>query len=122
MQAYEQLLPPDTFPSYFLFFEIDPANIDINVHPTKTEIKFENERDIWQIIHAAVRESLGKHNVVPSIDFDQSGNIDIPIPQKSDENINFPEIQINHDYNPFETGKSTSAGSYGKSPVRKKEY
>jgi DNA mismatch repair protein MutL len=76
MQAYQQLLPPDAFPSYFLFLETDPANIDINVHPTKTEIKFENDRDIWQIIHAAVRESLGKHNVVPSIDFDQSGNID----------------------------------------------
>src|SRR5690606_22501710 len=60
MQAYQQLLPPDTYPSYFLHLETDPAEIDINVHPTKTEIKFENEREIWQIIHAAVRESLGK--------------------------------------------------------------
>ena len=75
MQAYEKLLPPGAFPSYFLFFEINPADIDINVHPTKTEIKFENEKEIWQIIHAAVRESLGKHNVVPSIDFDQDGKI-----------------------------------------------
>ena len=120
MQAYQQLLPPDSFPSYFLFLETDPANIDINVHPTKTEIKFENDRDIWQIIHAAVRESLGKHNVVPSIDFDQSGNIDIPVPQKSFDNISFPEIQINHDYNPFDTGKSVSSGSFGRTqPVRK---
>jgi DNA mismatch repair protein MutL len=120
MQAYQQLLPPDTFPSYFLFLEIDPGNIDINVHPTKTEIKFENERDIWQIIHAAVRESLGKHNVVPSIDFDQSGNIDIPVPQRSFENIQFPEIRVNPDYNPFETGKSISTGSFGKTPAGKK--
>lgn len=120
MQAYQQLLPPDTFPSYFLFLEIDPGNIDINVHPTKTEIKFENERDIWQIIHAAVRESLGKHNVVPSIDFDQSGNIDIPVPQRSFENIQFPEIRVNPDYNPFETGKSISTGSFGKTPTEKK--
>lgn len=120
MQAYQQLLPPDTFPSYFLFLEIDPGNIDINVHPTKTEIKFENERDIWQIIHAAVRESLGKHNVVPSIDFDQSGNIDIPVPQKSFDNIQFPEIRVNPDYNPFETGKSISTGSFGKTPAGKK--
>jgi DNA mismatch repair protein MutL len=119
-KAYERLLPPDTFPSYFLFFEIDAANIDINVHPTKTEIKFENERDIWQIIHAAVRESLGKHNVVPSIDFDQSGNIDIPTPLKSHENISFPDIKVNHSYNPFETGKSISTGSFGKSPSEKK--
>ena len=120
MQAYQQLLPPDAFPSYFLFFETDPANIDINVHPTKTEIKFENDRDIWQIIHAAVRESLGKHNVVPSIDFDQSGNIDIPVPPKSFDNIPFPEIQINPDYNPFETGRSISSGSLGKTPLQKK--
>ncbi len=120
MQAYQQLLPPDTFPSYFLFLEIDPGNIDINVHPTKTEIKFENERDIWQIIHAAVRESLGKHNVVPSIDFDQSGNIDIPVPQRSFDNIQFPEIRVNPDYNPFETGKSVSMGSFAKTPVEKK--
>ncbi len=109
MQAYQQLLPPDSFPSYFLFMETDPSEIDINVHPTKTEIKFENEREIWQIIHAAVRESLGKNSVVPSIDFDQSGNIDIPVPQKSVENIAYPEIQINPEYNPFESGRSVSA-------------
>ena len=120
MQAYQQLLPPDSFPSYFLFLETDPANIDINVHPTKTEIKFENDRDIWQIIHAAVRESLGKHNVVPSIDFDQSGNIDILVPQKSFDNIPFPEIQINPDYNPFDTGKSASMGSSGRTPPIRK--
>ena len=93
MQAYEKLLPADTFPSYFLFLEIDPANIDINVHPTKTEIKFENERAIWQIIHAAVRESLGKHNVVPSIDFDQSGSIDIPVPKKENGEYLFSRNQ-----------------------------
>lgn len=120
MLAYQQLLPPDTFPSYFLFLDIDPANIDINVHPTKTEIKFENEKDIWQIIRAAVRESLGKHSVVPSIDFDQSGNIDIPVPQKSFDNIQFPEIHINPDYNPFETGKSASMSGFSKTPAEKK--
>lgn len=120
MQAYQQLLPPDTFPSYFLFFEIDPANIDINVHPTKTEIKFENERDIWTIIHAAVRESLGKHNVVPSIDFDQNGIIDIPVPLKSRHNIQFPEIQINRGYNPFEPAKAPSMGNLGRVQPEKK--
>lgn len=110
MQAYQQLLPPDTFPSYFLFLEIEPGDIDINVHPTKTEIKFENERSIWPIIHAAVRESLGKHNVVPSIDFDQSGNIDIPVRHKSGESVPFPEIQIDKDYNPFNSGRSPNLG------------
>ncbi|WP_167615936.1 DNA mismatch repair endonuclease MutL [Maribellus sediminis] len=111
-QAYEQLLPPDTFPSYFLFLELDPGEIDINVHPTKTEIKFENERDIWPIIHASIRESLGKHSVVPSIDFDQSGSIDIPVPRRSSEGIRFPDIKVNPDYNPFDTEKSGSGGSY----------
>jgi DNA mismatch repair protein MutL len=115
MLSYEQLLPPNTFPSYFLFMEMAPADIDINVHPTKTEIKFENDRAIWQIIHAAIRESLGKHNVVPSIDFDQSGSIDIPVPQKTNENIVFPDIQINPEYNPFDEPKQgTSGGSYNK--------
>ena len=106
MHAYEKLLPPDTFPSYFLFLDVDPENIDINVHPTKTEIKFENEQAIWQIIHAAVRESLGKYSVVPSIDFDQSGSIDIPVSKKNSEDIAFPDIKINPDYNPFNTEKA----------------
>ncbi|MDR2909795.1 MAG: DNA mismatch repair endonuclease MutL [Bacteroidales bacterium] len=120
MQAYEKLLPPKSFPSYFLFFEVNPADIDINVHPTKTEIKFENDREIWQIIHAAVCESLGKHNVVPSIDFDQNGNIDIPLPPKSFENIRFPKIQLNPEYNPFETEKSSTPGNFKKSQHEKK--
>ncbi len=108
MQAYEKLLQPDAFPSYFLFLEIDPAAIDINVHPTKTEIKFEDDRAIWQVIFAAVRESLGRHNVVPSIDFDQSGSIDIPIRNKETAEIHYPEIKVNPDYNPFETEKTPS--------------
>jgi DNA mismatch repair protein MutL len=120
MQAYQQLLPADAFPAYFLFLETDPANIDINVHPTKTEIKFENERDIWPILHAAVREALGKNNVVPSIDFDQSGSIDIPLPPKSFDEIQFPEIRINPDYNPFETERQPVSGNYPKNPVAKK--
>lgn len=120
MQAYQQLLPADAFPAYFLFLETDPANIDINVHPTKTEIKFENERDIWPIIHAAVRESLGKNSVVPSIDFDQNGSIDIPLPPKSFSEIQFPEIRINPDYNPFENEKPQTSGNYGKTPAERK--
>jgi DNA mismatch repair protein MutL len=113
MQAYEKLLPADAFPSYFLFMEIDPADIDINVHPTKTEIKFENDQAIWQIIHAAVRVSLGKHNVVPSIDFDQSGRIDIPVPGKKGESASFPEIKIDPEYNPFEQSKESGYRSSG---------
>lgn len=101
MQAYEKLLPPDAFPSYFIFLDTDPSSIDINVHPTKTEIKFESENAVWQILNASVRESLGKNNVVPSIDFDQSGSIEIPVPPKPWMPVTEPEIRTDPDYNPF---------------------
>ncbi len=120
MQAYEKVLPPDTFPSYFIFLELDPSGIDINVHPTKTEIKFESERAIWQIVHAAVRESLGKHNVVPSIDFDQSGKIDIPVPEKDKTDHTYPEIQVDKDYNPFEQEGRASPGNRRESEFEKR--
>ena len=102
MQTYEKMLPPDTIPSYFIYFEINPAEIDVNIHPTKTEIKFENESAIWQILQASVREALGKFNIVPSIDFDQAGSVDIPLPLRDYADIQVPEIKVNPAYNPFE--------------------
>ncbi|MGF7138369.1 DNA mismatch repair endonuclease MutL [Roseimarinus sediminis] len=102
MQAYEKILPKDMVPAYFIAFDVDPSTIDINIHPTKTEIKFENETAMWQLLHAAVREGLGKFNVTPSIDFDQSGSIDIPVPPRSDAGLTQPEIRINPNFNPFE--------------------
>ena len=110
MQAYEKILPPDSIPSYFISFDLDPANIDVNIHPTKTEIKFENESPIWQILHASVREALGKFNIVPSIDFDQAGSVEIPMPRHSFDEVSMPEIKVNPNYNPFET--QTPAKSY----------
>ena len=111
MQAYEKILPPDSIPSYFLYFEVDPQTIDINIHPTKTEIKFENESAIWQIIQASVRESLGKYNIVPSIDFDQAGNFDIPVAPRDASSVKPPRIEVNPNYNPFEEEKRpTGAG------------
>lgn len=108
MQAYEKILPPDSIPSYFIFFDIAPADIDVNIHPTKTEIKFENESAIWQILHASVREALGKFNVVPSIDFDQAGSFDIPLSKHDYSELKTPAIEIDPTYNPFKsTGKST---------------
>lgn len=111
MQAYEKILAPETFPSYFLFFEADPQAIDINIHPTKTEIKFENETAIWQILQASAREGLGKFNVVPSIDFDQEGSIDIPVLPKNTDTVKTPKIKIDPDYNPFELEKKSYPGS-----------
>ncbi|MFP4489194.1 MAG: DNA mismatch repair endonuclease MutL [Bacteroidales bacterium] len=99
MEAYENILAPEAIPSYFIFLEADPASIDVNIHPTKTEIKFENERMVWQVLHASVRESLGKFNIVPSLDFDNEGVIDIPGPGK--ENPGMPRIDIDTNYNPF---------------------
>lgn len=109
MDAYEQLIPIGEQISYFLYFEVDPANIDVNIHPTKTEIKFENERAIWQIISAAVKESLGKFNAVPSIDFDTEDMPDIPA---FEQNLppEPPRVQYNSDFNPFKTSSSGSGG------------
>ena len=101
-QAYDRILPPETFPSYFLYFEVDPATIDINIHPTKTEIKFEDEQSAWHIIQASVREAMGKFNLMPSIDFDQAGSIDIPLSPMRGSKIPEPEIRINPNFNPFE--------------------
>lgn len=100
MNAYQNILPPDSVPSFFIYFDIDPGNIDINIHPTKTEIKFEEERNIWQIIQASVKESLGKFNIVPSIDFNTEQSIEIPVSNRRTE-VDQPEIKINSDYNPF---------------------
>ena len=115
MQSYEKILPPGSFPSYFIYFDLDPSNIDVNIHPTKTEIKFENESAIWQILQASIREALGKFNIVPSIDFDQAGSVEIPMPLSDYGNIHAPEIQINPDYNPFETQPAKSYSGTGSS-------
>ncbi len=122
MQAYEKILPPDSIPSYFIYFDLNPADIDVNIHPTKTEIKFENESAIWQILQASVRESLGKFNVVPSIDFDQAGSIDIPMPLHHFDEVNIPEIKVDPTYNPFETkiqAKSYTGGTYQQTSYEK---
>ncbi|MCB8994076.1 MAG: DNA mismatch repair endonuclease MutL [Bacteroidales bacterium] len=101
LQAYQQILPQDAIPSYFIFFESDPEKIDINIHPTKTEIKFEDELAIWQILLAVVKESIGKYNLMPSLDFNTEGVIDIPV-MRSETEIRTPEININREFNPFD--------------------
>jgi DNA mismatch repair protein MutL len=101
IEAYQNILPPEAIPSYFIFMEIDPASIDINIHPTKTEIKFEDERSIWQILMASVKEALGRFNIVPSLDFNDEGLIDIPV-RSSFKNIpEPPAIEIDPRYDPF---------------------
>ncbi len=101
MSSYEKILPPETIPSYFIFLEADPDTIDINIHPTKTEIKFENELAIFQILMACTREALGRFNLIPSIDFDAEKAIEFPISRRDDP-FRIPEISYNRDYNPFD--------------------
>ena len=115
MDAYEQLIPTGEQISYFLYFDIDPANIDVNIHPTKTEIKFENEQAIWQILSAAVKESLGKFNAVPSIDFDTEDMPDIPVFEQN-RPPEPPKVNYNSDFNPFKTS-SGGSGSYSRPKV-----
>lgn len=104
VSAYENIITRGLYPSFFLYLTVDPSQIDINIHPTKTEIKFESERDIWQIINAGIRESLGKFNIVPSIDFEKPNFVDIPSPTKHNNNYS-PRISINPDFNPFDNIK-----------------
>jgi DNA mismatch repair protein MutL len=103
MNAYDQILPTDYVPTYFIFFESDPRSIDVNIHPTKTEIKFEDEQAVFQIVKAAVREAIGKSNIAPSINFDNEQSIEIPSFRK-DADVRPPEIPVNPEFNPFDDG------------------
>lgn len=109
-EGYQKILPPDAVPSYFIFITVDPARIDINIHPTKTEVKFEDERPIWQILLAAVRETLGRFNIVPSLDFESESYFDIPTRRNDGVIPPPPRIAINPGFNPFGYDeKSTNA-------------
>jgi DNA mismatch repair protein MutL len=101
LTAFQELLPDETYPLYVLFIDIDPAKIDINVHPTKTEIKYQDEKSIYAIIRSAVKRSLGKYNITPTLDFDQENSIGHLITPKPFEEIIQPSIAFNPDFNPF---------------------
>ena len=107
IDAYEQLIPAGEQVSYFLYFEVDPARIDVNIHPTKTEIKFEDEVAIWQILSASIKETLGKFNAVPTIDFDTEDRPDIPVYEQQ-EYVAPPTVHYNSDFNPFRSSPSES--------------
>jgi DNA mismatch repair protein MutL len=106
-KAYEELLTEENFPLYVLFIDIDPAKIDVNVHPTKTEIKYLEEKSIYAIMHSAVKRSLGRFNISPSIDFDQETGFSSMISLKKPEDIVPPTINFNPDFNPFGESKRT---------------
>lgn len=110
-KAYSGLIPDNYFPSYFLYLDINPKLIDINIHPTKTEIKFEDEKLIYAIIRSAVKHSLGKYNVAPTIDFNQETPFDI-LPEKG-KAYKQPVVKIDRNFNPFEKEKPTEIFSWG---------
>ena len=110
LSAYEGLVPESDQPSYFLFLDVPPETIDVNIHPTKTEIKFQDEQVIWKILMAAVKESVGRFEEMPTIDFNTTDMPDIPIYDAS-RPVTPPKVSFNPDFNPFsstrvETGQS----------------
>ena len=108
MSAFEQLIPEGEQPNYFLRFTVDPQAIDVNIHPTKTEIKFEDELPIWQILAAGIKETLGRFSEVPSIDFDTEDAPAIPAYQQHVE-VHHPEVEVDTSYNPFKAQSHTSS-------------
>lgn len=105
MQAYEKLIPAGTQPSYFIFFDVDPEKIDVNIHPQKIEVRFDDGAAIWQIIHATVREALAKTGVVSFMDFEEAGNVEIPVRRLGDSIGKIPPSATNFSYNPFNAGQ-----------------
>ena len=110
--AYERLVPEGMQVPYFIYFDVAPADIDVNIHPTKTEIKFENEQAIWQILSAAVKDAIGRFCEIPAINFDTEGRPDIPVFDPQRDNISAPRVQYNPDYNPFAPKEGTPHKSY----------
>ena len=107
--AFEQLLPKDSFASYFLMLDVDPKTIDINIHPTKTEVKFEDEKAIYAFLRSTVKKSLGQFNISPSLDFDQEAHL-YNMPLKPIDGIyRQPTIKVDENYNPFKTDKIQGA-------------
>lgn len=102
LNAYEQIIKADLHPTYFLFFDIAPERIDINIHPAKIQINFDDSQGIYQLLRASVKQALGKYNVVPSIDFDRDGYIEMPYSKENNSNFTEPSINSKQDYNPFE--------------------
>lgn len=110
-KAFDGLIQPKMFPSFFLYLDIDPKKIDVNVHPTKTEIKFEEDKLIYSIILSSVRQALGKYNIAPTLDFNRETSFDIPYDMHSKPAVE-PTIHVNKNYNPFQSSPSKTGNSF----------
>lgn len=124
LRAYDNILQEKHYPAFFIFIKVDPQELDVNIHPTKTEIKFTDELAIRHILHAAVKESLGKFNVMPAMDFDSDERVNIPYLKDKTTEPDIPQVAINTDFNPFEQSSSNNSkgggnysGSFSKEKV-----
>ncbi|MDP2088412.1 MAG: DNA mismatch repair endonuclease MutL [Flavobacteriaceae bacterium] len=106
--AFEGLLPDGSIPSFFLFMNVPPQSIDINIHPTKTEIKFDNEQSIYSIIRSTVKHSLGQYNIAPLLDFERDANLDTPYQYKDKNPTQNPTIEVDRNFNPFKESYSST--------------
>ena len=106
MNAYKGLLTDGTVPGYFIFFNLDPQTIDINIHPTKTEVKFEDEQSLYAILRSCIKHSLGMFNVAPTLDFDRDPNLDTPYNQVN-QNAGTPQLEVDSNFNPFKNPEAT---------------
>ena len=120
MSAYDGILKEGAQPSYFLFLTVPPHTIDINIHPTKTEIKFDDEQALYAILRAAIKHSLGQFNVAPILDFDRDANLDTPYHYKDVEGT-MPTVQVDANFNPFADEKPTKSYSGSGSNYKKTE-
>ena len=111
MNAYEGLLPVGSQPSYFLYLKVPPHTIDINIHPTKTEIKFDDEQALYAILRSATKHSLGQFNVAPVLDFDRDFNLDTPYNYQN-KKTETPTIQVDSNFNPFQEEKKQYQSNY----------
>ncbi|MCL6272853.1 DNA mismatch repair endonuclease MutL [Muricauda sp. 2012CJ35-5] len=115
VSAFEGLIKPDVFPGYFLYLEVDPKSIDINIHPTKTEVKFDDEHTLYAILRSTVKHSLGQFNVAPVLDFEHDPNLDTPYAYKEKDAV-LPGVTVDAGFNPFKESVKAPKSS---SPVQK---
>jgi DNA mismatch repair protein MutL len=117
IQAYSGILSPEYIPGYFIYMNVPSDTIDINIHPTKTEVKFENERAVFEILVSSIKQVLGKFNIAPSIDFEMDSSVHIPV-LRPDTQVNIPQISVDASYNPFHTPGGYRPETFGKTNVQ----
>lgn len=120
MNAYDGLLPNGAQPSYFIYLHVPPNTIDINIHPTKTEIKFDDEHALYAILRSSIKHSLGQFNVAPALDFDRDPNLDTPY-EYQNKTADYPTVQVDRTFNPFMDEKPSKSYSGGGASYRKTE-